>query len=103
MQSQIVDEQSANNVLKTVVVGSKVRIVFRSDAGDKLFSQLSCLRHKLSFDMEWLVLVNNCVATTGRWEGIPRVQDFTITRMSPADREVFAHVLAEIAESIEAL
>jgi hypothetical protein len=102
MKQQITNEQDANGALQSAVVGSKVRITFKANAGRGL-TQLASLCHKLSFDQEWLMLVTSCVVPSGKWEGIPRVQDFTITRMSGADRGVFAHILADIAESIEIL
>jgi len=91
-------------VLKTAGVDSKLRIVFKADVGgDNLYTQLGSLCHKLNFNFEWLVLVRECVGKKGTWEGVPRTQDFTITRMSGADRDMFAHIFGEIAESIEVL
>lgn len=101
---QVTDEQSATEALKGVVVGNKLRITFKLDVGQK-FQQKTFLQlqHKLEFDTMWLAVAHNRLAIYGEWGDVPRVQDFTITRMSPADREVFAHILAEIVESIEIL
>lgn len=105
MQStQVTDERSANEALQGVVVGSKIRITFKPDVGEK-FQQKTFLqlKHKLEFDTMWLAVAHNRLAVYGNWGDVPRAQDFTITRMSSADREVFANILAEIAESVEIL
>ena len=101
---QITDEQSANRALKVAIVGSKLRITFQIDVGEK-FQQKTFLQlqHKLKFDIDWLALPHNRLAVYGNWGRHSRTQDFTVTRMSPADRESFAHILAEITESIEIL
>lgn len=101
---QINDEQTANQALKGVVVGNKIRITFRADVGEK-FQQKAFLQlqHKLQFDTMWLAVAHNRLAVYGNWGGVACAQDFTVTRMSPADREIFAHILADIAESIELL
>lgn len=104
MVHAITDERSANEALKTVVAGNKVRITFKSDVGDK-FQQTIFLqfRHKLEFDTMWLAVAHNTLAMYGEWREVPRTQDFTVTRMSGADREVFANILVGIAESVEVL
>lgn len=100
---EVEDESSIKELLKGVVVGSKIRITFKPESGPKLYKILTPLRHKLQFDVDWLTIINHCVEAADQWEGIPRTQDFTITRMSGTDREVFANILVEIAESIEIL
>ena len=104
MQLQITNERSVQTALKAVVVGSKVRITFRSNVGDK-FQQKTFLQlhHKLEFDTMWLTIAHNTLALYGEWGDVSRTQDFTFTRMSDADREVFSHILAEVAEFIEIL
>jgi hypothetical protein len=101
--TQVTDERSANEGLEGVVVGDTLRITFNQEAGDTIYDKFASLRSKLEFDFEWLVLVNNSFVTTRSWGRHSRAQNFTIKRMSPADREVFAHILADIAESIEVL
>lgn len=93
-----------NEVLEEAVVGSKLRITFKPDVGDK-FQQETFLQllHKLEFDTGWLAVAHNTLAVYGEWKDVPRVQDFTVTRMSSADREVFARILSGIVESIEIL
>ena len=101
---QITDESSANKVLKNVVAGNMIRITFRADAGDRFqMEPFLNLQHKLEFDDMWLVVAYNRLAVHGNWGDVSRTCDFTVTRMSPADREVFANVIAEIAESLEIL
>jgi len=101
---QITDEQNANEALKGAEVGKKIRITFKPDVGEKFQQQTFLqLQHKLEFDKIWLAVAHNRLAVYGNWGDIPRAHDFTIKRMSPADREIFAHVLAEIAESVEIL
>lgn len=102
MLKQITDEKSAHEALKEAVVGSKVRISFKPDVGEK-FQQRTFLqlKHKLEFDTGWLAVAHNRLALYGNWGDVSRVQDFTIIRMSPSDREIFAHILAEMTESIE--
>ena len=93
-------EESVGEVLKTVAPGSKVRITFRTDAERKL-SQIVSLRRSFNFNQEWLTLFVSCVVPTGRWEGIERTQEVTVSKMVGADREICAHILAETAESVE--
>ncbi len=102
--TQITDERSAKEALQGVVAGNKIRIIFKPDVGEK-FQQKTFLQlqHKLEFDTMWLAVAHNRLAIYGDWGDVSRVQDFTITRMSPADREIFANILADIAESIEIL
>jgi hypothetical protein len=101
---QIADETSANEALRAVVVGNTVRITFKADVGKKFQQRpLLQLQHKLEFDTIWLAAAHNRHAIYGNWGDVPRVQDFKITRMSDADREIFAHALADITESIEVL
>lgn len=102
--TRVTDERSVNEALKGVVAGNKIRITFKPDVGMKFQQQMFLqLQHKLEFNTMWLAVAYNRLAIYGDWGDVPRVQDFTITRMSPADREIFANILVEIAESIEIL
>ena len=104
MITQVTDEKSINDALKGVTQGSNLRITFRLDVGEKFQQETFLqLRHKLEFDTMWLTVAHNTLAMCGEWKDVPRTQDFTITRMSDADRQIFAHILTELAESVELL
>ncbi len=77
--------------------------MFKNNTGHEI-ARLALLRRSFNFDLEWLVLVMACVVPTGKWEGIDRTQEIVLYRsMVGADREVCAHILADLAESIEIL
>ncbi len=97
------DISTAREALKNVSVGDMVRITFKATVNNGL-GQILQLPHRLRCNNnEWPTLVRECVLPSRQWQGIPRVQDFTITQISSAQREVFAQIFCEIAESIERL